>query len=74
MAIQRDSFTNSMELVARNYSADLKNFFVSVLVPIYLKKISVHKIIFMPIYFYTILDLLWRQIIVQMKGQILLCT
>ena len=53
MAIQRDSFTNSMELVARNYSADLKNFFVSVLVPIYLKSFSVHKI--------TILDLLWRK-------------
>ena len=31
MAIQRDSFTNSMELVARNYSADLKNFFVYLL-------------------------------------------
>lgn len=30
MAIQRDNFTSSMELVARNYSADLKNFFVSV--------------------------------------------
>lgn len=31
MAIQRDNFTNSMELVARNYSADLKNFFVYLL-------------------------------------------
>ncbi|XP_071125593.1 PAN2-PAN3 deadenylation complex subunit pan3-like isoform X1 [Mytilus edulis] len=31
MAIQRDNFTSSMELVARNYSADLKNFFVYLL-------------------------------------------
>lgn len=35
MAIQRDNISNSMELVARNYSADLKNFFVSVFVTSY---------------------------------------
>ncbi|XP_069129497.1 PAN2-PAN3 deadenylation complex subunit pan3-like isoform X1 [Argopecten irradians] len=31
MAIQRDSFQNSMELIARNYSADLKNLFLYLL-------------------------------------------
>lgn len=28
MAIKRDNFQNSMELIARSYSADLKNFFL----------------------------------------------
>ncbi|XP_065930446.1 PAN2-PAN3 deadenylation complex subunit Pan3 isoform X2 [Magallana gigas] len=31
MAIKRDNFQNSMELIARNYSADLKNFFLYLL-------------------------------------------
>ncbi|KAK3100528.1 hypothetical protein FSP39_021365 [Pinctada imbricata] len=31
MAIQRDNFQNSMELIARSYSADLKNFFLYLL-------------------------------------------
>ena len=35
MAIQRDNLQTSMELVARNYSADLKNLILSVYFTIY---------------------------------------
>ena len=58
MAIQRDNFQNSMELIARSYSADLKNFFLSVYFQFYV--LVVAYFIQPNIYFHCVLIAIFK--------------